>query len=74
MSARTDDIKARVKHAAGVLTGNRKWERDGRADRRAAEAKRRLARTRGKVDDVLDEATGAVEDTIDAVKESWRRG
>ncbi len=73
MSARTDEIKGRVKQAVGVLTGNRRWEREGRADRHAAQAKRRVARTRGKVDDALDEATGAVQDTIDAVKESWRR-
>ena len=73
MSARTDEIKGRVKQAAGALFGNRRWEREGRADRRAAEAKRRVARTRGKVDEVLDEATGAVQDTIDTVKESWHR-
>ncbi len=72
MSARTDEWKGRVKQAAGALTGNRRLEREGRADRRAADAKRRLARARGRVDEVLDEAAGAVEDTIDTVKDSWR--
>ena len=73
MSARTDEIKGRIKQAAGALTGNRRWEREGRADRRAAQAKRRMARARGKVDEVLDEATSAVQDTIETVKDSWRR-
>jgi uncharacterized protein YjbJ (UPF0337 family) len=73
MSARTDEFKGRIKQAAGALTGNRKWERKGWADRRAAETKGRLARTRDKVDETLDQATGALEDTIDTVKDSWRR-
>jgi len=53
-----DDIKGRVKEAAGDLTDDDKLKREGKVDRAAASV-------RGKVDDVKDKA----EDVIDKVKD-----
>ncbi len=73
MGARIDELTGRIKQAVGVLSGRRRLEQQGRADRQAAEAKRHLARTKGKVEEVIDQAASAIEDTIDRAKNP-RRG
>ena len=54
----TDDIKGRVKEAAGDLTDNEDLKREGKADRAT-----------GKVKDVLDDAKDKAEDVVDKVKD-----
>ena len=49
---KTDQIKGRVKEAAGVLTGDRKLQRKGQLDRAAGNVKEKL----GKVVDRLKRA------------------
>ena len=39
MSGKTDEVKGRVKEAAGVLTGNKKLQAEGKADQAVAEVK-----------------------------------
>ena len=56
----TDDIKGRVKEAAGALTDNDELEREGEADQRAAQAK-------GKVEEVADKAKDVVDDVKNRV-------
>jgi uncharacterized protein YjbJ (UPF0337 family) len=41
---KTDQIKGRVKEAAGALTGDRKLQREGKLDRAAGSVKERLGR------------------------------
>lgn len=53
-----DDLKGRVKEAAGDLTDNEDLEREGKTDRAAGKAK-----------DLLEDAKEKVEDAIDAVKD-----
>lgn len=64
MSAKTQQWKGRIKQAAGSLTRNRKLEREGRADRRAGEAKEHLDHARGKIDQVIDHAADVVKGTL----------
>lgn len=73
MSPKTQQWKGRIKQAVGSLTGNKKLEREGRADRRAGEAKERLARARGKVGEVVDKAADAVKGTLGTGKGSTPR-
>lgn len=73
MSAKTQEWKGRIKQAAGSLTGNRKLEREGRADRLAGEAKGAARRARGKVDEMVDKAAGTVKGTLGTDKRSTRR-
>jgi uncharacterized protein YjbJ (UPF0337 family) len=58
----SDEVKGRVKEAAGDLTNNKKLQNEGKADRAGGKAKEAL-------DDVKDK----MEDGIDAVKEKLHR-
>jgi uncharacterized protein YjbJ (UPF0337 family) len=53
-----DDLKGRVKEAAGDLTDNEDLEREGKTDRAAGKAK-----------EMLGDATDKAEDAVDAVKD-----
>jgi len=58
----TDDIKGRVKEAAGDLTDNDRLKREGKVDQGAGKAKEAAS-------DVKDK----VEDGVDAVKDKLQR-
>ena len=66
MGTKTRQLKGRLKEAAGTLTGNKRLEREGRVDRRAAEATARLERATDKVERGIDKAADAVTDAIHA--------
>lgn len=57
-----DELKGRVKEAAGDLTGNDDLEREGKTDRAA-----------GKVKDFIDDAKEKVDDAVDSVKDRLHR-
>ena len=50
MAGKTEQVKGQAKEAVGSLTGNKDLQAEGKADRQAGEAKRKLAtqRTRSK--------------------------
>ena len=58
----TDDLKGRVKEAAGDLTDNDRLQREGKADQAAGKAK-----------DVVDGVKDKVGDAIDAVQDKLHR-
>ncbi len=58
----TDDIKGRVKEAAGDLTDNDRLKREGKADQLAGKAK-----------ELVDEVKDGVSDAVDAVKDKLHR-
>ena len=58
MSGKADDLKGRVKEAAGDLTDNKEMQREGKADQAAGKAK-----------DKLDDAKDWLEDKIDDAKD-----
>lgn len=68
MSGKSDQVKGHVKEAAGVVTGDRDLESEGKADRRAGEAKEKLDHAKDKIKDVIDEVEGKVEDVVDKAK------
>jgi uncharacterized protein YjbJ (UPF0337 family) len=59
MGAKSDQVKGKVKEAAGSLTGDDDLEAEGKADRRAGEVKEKLDHAKDKVDDVIDKAKDA---------------
>jgi uncharacterized protein YjbJ (UPF0337 family) len=73
MSGKSDQVKGQVKEAAGALTGNKDLESEGKADRRAGEAKEKLDDAKDKVKDVVDDAAGKVEDVVDKAKNAVHR-
>ena len=50
----SDDIKGRVKEAAGDLTNNDDLKREGKTDQAAGKAKEKLGDAKEKVEDVID--------------------
>ena len=64
MSGRTDQVKGRVKEAAGVLVGDKKLEREGKVDRAAGNIKEKAANVADRVKETTEEAVEKVKSTI----------
>ena len=54
MGEHMDEMKGRVKQAAGNLTGDEKLERKGKADRTGSTVKGKIDTARDKADDMVD--------------------
>ena len=52
-SGKSDEVKGRVKEAAGVLTGDKKLKRKGKADQAAGKIKQKVGKVVDKVKDAL---------------------
>jgi uncharacterized protein YjbJ (UPF0337 family) len=57
MSGKTDEVKGRIKEAAGVLTGNEKLRAEGKTDQAV-----------GKVKQVAEKAVDKVEEAVKKVR------
>lgn len=68
MGAKAEQVKGQVKEAAGSLTGDKDLESEGKADRRAGEAKEKLDDVKKKVDDVVDKTSSKLDEVIDKTK------
>jgi uncharacterized protein YjbJ (UPF0337 family) len=66
MGAKGEQVKGQAEEAVGSLIGDEDLEAEGKADRRAGEAKE-------KVEDVVDKAKDMVEDAIDKTKDTLHR-
>ena len=66
MGEKTDQVKGRIKEAAGSLTGDEDLEAEGKADRRVGEAKE-------KVGEAKDEVVGVVDDVLDTAKDALHK-
>jgi uncharacterized protein YjbJ (UPF0337 family) len=53
-NGKSDDIKGRVKEAAGVLVGDEDLEREGKVDQAGASVKKTADKVKDKVDDAVD--------------------
>ena len=54
VAGKTDELKGRVKEAAGALTGDERLKREGRVDQTVGKIKQ-------KADEIIDKVKGAVE-------------
>jgi uncharacterized protein YjbJ (UPF0337 family) len=52
-SGKSDELKGRVKEAAGALTGDRKLKREGKADQTVGKIKQKVEKVIDKVKDAL---------------------
>jgi uncharacterized protein YjbJ (UPF0337 family) len=73
MGAKSDQVKGKAKQAAGIITGNKSLEAEGKADRRSADAKEKVHRAKGKIEGVLDTAEEKLEAVVDKAKGSRHR-
>jgi uncharacterized protein YjbJ (UPF0337 family) len=70
MSGKSEQVKGRAEEAAGILTGNKDLESEGKTDRRTGEANEKVDQAKEKVDEVIDKATAKVEQAADRAKDS----
>lgn len=59
-SGKTDEVKGRVKEAAGALTGDKDLKRKGKADQTAAKLKQALEKAQKGAEGVIDDAKDAL--------------
>ena len=59
-SGKSDETKGRVKEAVGVLTGDKKLQREGKADQAAGKVKKAVKKVKDKADDVIDDVKDAL--------------
>ncbi len=52
-SGKTDEVKGRVKEAAGALTGDAKLKREGRIEQTAGKMKQKVEKAIDKIKDAL---------------------
>jgi uncharacterized protein YjbJ (UPF0337 family) len=60
-SGKSDQVKGRVKEAAGVLTGDKKMKREGKADQAAGKLKQAVGKAKEKVEKVIDDVKDALD-------------
>ncbi len=73
MSAKSDQVKGHVKEAAGVLTGDKDLESEGKTDRRTGEAEEKIDQAKDKVDEVIDVTKDKVEEVADKTRDALHR-
>ena len=60
VSGKTDEVKGRLKEAAGALTGDEKLKREGKADQAGAKLKQAAEKVQKKTEEVIDKAKDAL--------------
>jgi uncharacterized protein YjbJ (UPF0337 family) len=59
-SGKSDEVKGRLKEAAGVLTGDQKMQREGKADQVAGTVKKAVEKAKDKADEAIDDLKDAL--------------
>ena len=59
-SGKTDEAKGRIKEAAGVLTGDEKLQREGKADQAAGRVEKTLEKVKDKAENAIDDLKDAL--------------
>ena len=57
MSGKSDELKGRVKEAAGAIADNDKLRREGKVDQTKGKVKQQIDKAAAKVKHAIDEAT-----------------
>ena len=58
MGGKSDEVKGRIKEAAGAVTGNDNLRREGKKDQAKGKVKQSIDKAAKKVKDGIDRATG----------------
>ncbi len=73
MNAQSDQAKGKAKQAAGVITGDKNLEAEGKNDRVAADVKGKVEQAKEKVEEVIDLAEEKANDLVDKAKDALHR-
>ena len=65
MSAKSDQVKGHIKEAAGVLSGDKDIEAEGKTDRRTGEAEEKIDHAKDKIEEVIDVTKDKIESWLD---------
>ena len=68
MSGQSDQVKGHLKETAGIITGDKDLEAEGKSDRKIGEAETQVEHAKDKVDDVVEAAKDKADDVVDAAK------
>ena len=66
MSGKTDEVKGRIKEAAGALTGNEKLRQEGRTDQAVGKVKQAAQK-------VVDVAADAAKQTVKTAQQAAKK-
>jgi uncharacterized protein YjbJ (UPF0337 family) len=72
MVGEIDKAKGNAKEAVGGLTGNKDLESEGKADRRAGEAKEKIGRVKAKVEESIEKTERKALKAVDKAKGTAR--
>ena len=60
-SGKSDEMKGRVKEAAGALTGDKKLKREGKTEQAAGKIKQAVEKVKEKTEEVIDDVRDALD-------------
>ena len=70
MSGQSDQVKGHIKETAGIVTGDKDLEAEGKSDRKIGEAESKVEQAKDKVDEVVDSAKEKVDEVADKVTDA----
>ena len=70
MSGQSDQVKGHLKETAGIITGDKDLEAEGKSDRKIGKAETQVEHAKDKVDDVVDAAKDKAEEVADKVTDT----
>jgi uncharacterized protein YjbJ (UPF0337 family) len=73
MTGKSEQVKGRIKEAAGSLTGNKDLESEGKSDRLVGEVKEKVDHAKDKVEEVTEKLQHKVEEAVDKAKETGKK-
>jgi uncharacterized protein YjbJ (UPF0337 family) len=73
MSGQSDQVKGHLKETAGIVTGDKDLEAEGKTQRRTGEAEEKIDHAKDKVEEVVDKAKDKVDEVVDKAKDALHR-
>lgn len=73
MSGKSDQVKGHLKETAGIVTGDKDLQAEGKADQRTGETKEKIDNAKDKVEEVVDKTKDKIEEVVDKTKDAVHR-
>jgi uncharacterized protein YjbJ (UPF0337 family) len=73
MGATSDKVQGQAKEVAGIVTGDKDLEAQGKADRQTGEAEEKVDEVKDRVEGFVDSVKDKVEDLADKAKDTVHR-
>jgi uncharacterized protein YjbJ (UPF0337 family) len=73
MSAKSDQVKGHAKEVAGILSGDKDLEAEGKTDRQTGEAQEKIDQVKDKVVHALDQVKDKIDAVLDKAKDAVQR-